>query len=117
MKAGQSQPEDAGKKVQVISFRALKATGTFIRVLTPKVKHAFKRKLGTGEQEVLNLSIEIQPDIILIDDKKARNEAKDLGFTPIFTTNILKWAESQKIIDSYNTIRDQLVRNKIYLPE
>ena len=88
-----------------------------MRGISPKVQHPFERKLGYGEQGVLNLAIEMQPDIVLIDDKKARNEAKDLGLAPIFTTNLLKWAKSQKIIDSYQIIVNQLSENLIYLPE
>ena len=97
--------------------RILEATRTFIKTISPKIRYVFERKLGEGEQGVLNLAIEIQPDIVLMDDKKARKEAKDLGFTPIFTTDILKYAENQKIIDSYNTIMEQLSQNQIYLPE
>lgn len=73
--------------------------------------------MGYGELGVLNLAIEMQPDIVLIDDKKARNEAKNLGLVPIFTTDLLKWAKSQKIIDSYQIIMNQLSENQIYLPE
>ncbi len=97
--------------------RILEATDTFLRVIFPKVQHPFERKLGYGEQGVLNLAFEMQPDIVLIDDKKARNEAKDLGLAPIFTTDLFKWAKSQKIIDSYQIIMNQLSENQIYLPE
>ena len=64
------------------------ATETFIVVLTPKVRHLFSRKLGDGEQGVLNLGLEQRPDIVLLDDSKARKEATTLGLIPVFTGRI-----------------------------
>lgn len=87
----------------------------FIKVVTPTIDHQFSRKLGKGEQDVLNLAIEKQPQILIIDDKRARNEAKELGFFPSFTTDILKQAEHKNII-SYVEIIQELYNFGIYLP-
>jgi len=62
------------------------ATDTFITVLTPKMHHLFSRTLGDGEQGVLNLGLERHPDIVLLDDAKARKEATALGLIPVFTS-------------------------------
>lgn len=94
-----------------------KAINDFIEVITPKIHHTFSRNLGKGEWGVLNLALEKNPDITLMDDKKARNEARELGFNPYFTTDILKNAEASKIIPSYEDILIKLFKIGIFLPE
>lgn len=94
-----------------------KAINDFIEVITPTIHHTFSRNLGKGERGVLNLALEKNADIILMDDKKARNEARELGFNPYFTTDILKNAEASKIIPSYEDILIKLFKIGIFLPE
>jgi len=94
----------------------LNATNDFIEVLTPSINRQFSRKLGDGERGVLNLALEKQPHILLIDDKKARNEAKDLGLMPSFTTDVLKQAERKNLISSYVALMQELYKFGIYLP-
>jgi hypothetical protein len=89
----------------------------FIIVVNPAANYSFSRNLGKGERGVLNLAIERRPDILVIDDKKARNEAKELGFLPSFTTDIIKAAEKRTLIESYETVMRQLHTLGIYLPE
>lgn len=89
----------------------------FIFIVNPAANYSFSRNLGKGERGVLNLAIEKRPDILVIDDKKARNEAKELGFFPSFTTDILKAAEKRKLIASYENVMKQLQTIGIYLPE
>jgi predicted nucleic acid-binding protein len=43
-----------------------KATDDFIEVVTPSIHHPFSRKLGKGEQGVLNLAIEKRAQILLM---------------------------------------------------
>lgn len=93
------------------------AINDFIIVANPAANYSFSRNLGKGERGVLNLAIEKRPDILVIDDKKARNEAKELGFLPSFTTDILKAAEKRKLIDSYENVMQRLHIFGIYLPE
>jgi uncharacterized protein len=95
----------------------LKATNDFIEVVSSKTHQIFTRNLGKGEIGVLNLALEKNPDIILIDDKKARNEANSLGFQTIFTTDIIKRADKLNLISSYENLMRQLQEIKIYLPE
>lgn len=92
------------------------ALNDFIEVVTPTIDHRFSRKLGQGERGVLNLAIEKQPQILLIDDKRARKEAKDLGFMPSFTSDVIKQAEQQNIISSSATLMKELYEFDIYLP-
>jgi len=56
------------------------------------------------------------PDAV-IDDKRARNEAKELGFFPSFTSDIIKAAEKRNLIDSYDDVMKQLHQLGVYLPE
>ncbi|MCI0694633.1 hypothetical protein L0337_21825 [candidate division KSB1 bacterium] len=94
-----------------------KAINDFIIVVNPATNYSFSRNLGKGERGVLNLAIEKRPDILVMDDKKARNEAKELGFFPSFTTDIIKAAEKRNLIDSYDGVMKQLHQLGIYLPE
>ncbi len=81
--------------------------------------HPFRRKLHSGEKEVINLAIEKQADAILIDDKKARNEIIEIGmnFKLFYTTDLLKGAEKRGLIKSYSEVINQLRKLNIYLPE
>jgi len=89
----------------------------FMTIVSPSVSNIFSRNLGMGERGVLNLAIEMCPDTILIDDRRARNEAKELGFSPTLTTDILKQAEQHKLIPSYHDVMVDLFLKGIYLPE
>jgi uncharacterized protein len=97
--------------------RIQSAVDTFITVLTPKVHHLFSRSLGDGEQGVLNLGLEQQPDIVLLDDKKARNEATELGLIPVFTSDVLKRAAKLGFLASYQDAMQNLEAQDVYLPE
>lgn len=65
----------------------------------------------------MNLAVELNPDLLLIDDKKARKEAHGLGFIPVFTTDVLREAQSRNLIDSYENMVDTLAKLQIYLPD
>lgn len=93
------------------------AIGDFIQVLRPRTDYPFSRNLGKGERGVLNLALEIEADILIIDDKKARNEAHEHGFLTVFTTDIFKAAEKRSFIPSYNKVLHELSRLGIYLPD
>jgi len=63
----------------------LKAIDDFIIVAKPETVFSFKRKLDFGERGVINLAFDKQADFLILDDKKARNEAKELGFKVLKT--------------------------------
>jgi predicted nucleic acid-binding protein len=89
----------------------------FIKVIRPTTNLTFIRNLGRGEKGVLNLAKEMNPDILIIDDKKARREAEELGFESFFTTDILNEAKDRNIIESYDSVIKKLFDLQIYLPE
>ena len=97
--------------------RLQEAIAEFIEIVHPTFSHVFSRNLGHGEREVLNVALEMRPDILLIDDKRARYEAQELGFFPTFTADVLKEAERQGLISSYQEILQELYNQEIYLPE
>ena len=97
--------------------RISQATNEFIRVVMPEGGHVFSRQLGAGEKGVLSLALERQAQLVLIDDKKARREALELGLVPAYTTDILKRAEHQRFIVSYQQMVQDLQNICIYLPE
>lgn len=80
----------------------------FITVATPMITHSFARNLGQGEQGVLALALERRADLVLMDDKKARNEAADLGLRCVFTTDVLRLAEQRGVIASVTEIVEGL---------
>jgi predicted nucleic acid-binding protein len=91
---------------------------TTIVVVDPTIDYSFNRKLDPGEKDVLKLAIEKKASGIIIDDRKARNEAKELGldWTLLYTTDILKAAAKRDLI-SYVEAIQQLRTLKIYLPD
>jgi predicted nucleic acid-binding protein len=95
----------------------LKAIDDFIRVSKPQKVYEFKRTLDLGEKGVINLAFEKQADFLIIDDKKARNEAKELGFKVLKTSTLLKRAEKLNLITAYSDVMLKLKHLKIYLPE
>lgn len=90
-----------------------------IHVTEPAYEYPFSRKLHSGEKDVLRLALENKAVGILLDDKRARNEAKSLGFQSIlfYTTDILKAAEKRELITSYTNTVKQLHTMNIFLPE
>lgn len=88
-------------------------------VVDSTIDYPFKRKLHSGEKDVLNLAIEKKASAIIIDDARARKEAKELGLKSniLYTTDILKGAEKRGLITSYTDLMEALKTMQIYLPE
>ncbi len=95
----------------------LKAIDDFIIVAKPQTVLSFKRKLDFGERGVINLAFDKQAEFLIIDDKKAKNEAQELGFKVLKTSTLLKRAEKLKLISSYSEVMQELEEIKIYLPK
>ena len=91
-------------------------TSRGIEVVQTSLDYTFRRKLGLGERGVLNLAIEKGAIQIIIDDKRARNEAIELGIPIMYTTDVLKIADGEQVI-SYANVMSQLQAIGIYLPE
>lgn len=94
----------------------LEGIDDFIFVEQPTSEYVFTRSIDAGERGVLNLAYDTQAALLLIDDKKARNEAKEHGFRVVKTSTLLKRAEQLQLIRSYSEIMQQLQLLRIYLP-
>ncbi|MBS1769258.1 MAG: DUF3368 domain-containing protein [Acidobacteria bacterium] len=55
--------------------------------------------LDRGEQEAISLAKELNADLLLIDDRKARNIAIERGFNIAGTINILEIAHKRNLLD------------------
>ncbi len=94
------------------------AVNDFIAVQSTTSDYPFKRTIDNGEKSVLNLANELNADVLIIDDRKARNEGTEMKLKAFlaYTTDILKQAETENIISSYSDIQKQLKDKSIYCP-
>ena len=69
-------------------------------------------KLHNGELETIIGGKELNADFVLIDERAARNMAKNFFLTPIGTIGILRLAKSQGKIDKIKPYLDILITNK-----
>ncbi len=69
--------------------------------------------IGAGEAEAIVLALEQQPDIILIDDLKARKLAKLKGFKVIGTMGILLQAKNEGLIKEIKPLISKLISKDI----
>jgi len=76
----------------------------------------FSRRLGLGEQEALTLAIQKQADLLIIDDRKAFNEAREQKLTAVSTRTVLRIAAETKIIADYQTLETALKKENLFLP-
>jgi predicted nucleic acid-binding protein len=91
------------------------ACNSFITVLTVDNRMIFKRNLDLGESEVLTLALSEPADIVLIDDRKAFNEAKELNIKTASTHVILKMAETKGFIENYQVLVAQLAERGFFI--
>ena len=77
---------------------------------------SFSRKLGKGEQEALTLAICLPADLLLIDDSKGQNEAREHGLVIASTRAILKLAEEDGLLQSYQAAEEALRTQSFFVP-
>lgn len=97
--------------------RIMDAINQFVHVKRATRSQQLTRRLDAGEVGVLNLAIELQADVVLLDDRKARNEAKELGLRPAMTSAVLLWAAEHRMIPSYADAVQELRTYQLYIPE
>ena len=64
--------------------------------------------LGIGESEAIILAYEFNVDFIILDDKKARQVAEELGLNVIGTAAVLQKAEEKGIIVNFESVINDL---------
>lgn len=95
-----------------------KELGNFLR---DKVKNVSNRlavevlvsDIGIGESEAIVLALEEKPDLVLIDDLKARKFAKMNGLEIIGTMGILLEAKENRLIEEIKPLISELILNGI----
>jgi predicted nucleic acid-binding protein len=88
----------------------------FIKVVKLHSSYTFSRRLDQGEQDVLALALQEHADILLIDDRKAFNEAQEHHLVAASTRTVLRMAEEKHIIASYQELEDALRKKSFFLP-
>ncbi len=69
--------------------------------------------IGAGEAEAIILALEQHPDVILIDDLKARRFAKIKGLTVIGTMGLLLMAKKEGLITELKPLLSDLLSHNI----
>ena len=87
-------------------LRALVATlPAWLIVQEPRqVEKALSLNLDGGEAAAISLACDVQADLILIDEKKGRHQAKARGFAVAGTLNILAIAARRGLLDCAHTV-------------
>ncbi len=79
---------------------------------------ALKHEIGIGESEAIILAKELDADIILIDDRIAREIALSMGLNVAGTLSIIYEAINNKIInENFKEIVEIMRRNNIWISE
>uniref|UniRef100_UPI0040561ED1 hypothetical protein n=1 Tax=Candidatus Electrothrix sp. TaxID=2170559 RepID=UPI0040561ED1 len=92
------------------------ATG-FVQIVKVEQLCSFSRRLDRGESEVLTLALQEEADFVILDDRKAFNEARGLQLAAVSTRTVLTFAEERHLIPSYREIEDELRINQFYPPK
>ncbi len=69
---------------------------------------ALRINLGFGELEAIILAYEFNADFIILDDRKARREAEELGLPVIGTAAVSQKAKEKGIIVNFQSVIDEL---------
>ena len=73
--------------------------------------------LGLGESSAIALALETQNPLIILDDKRARAYAKNLGLDNIGVIGLLRLGYKKGIIDNIDIILAELKADHFYLPD
>lgn len=78
---------------------------------------ALRTQLHRGEAEVIALAAEIAAQSIVLDDKKARRIARELGLWPIGTVGVILRAKRSGVIPACRPLLDSLMRAGFYMSD
>ena len=76
-----------------------------------------RAQLDYGESEAIVLAKEMNADLLILDEKKARRIAKLNGITVIGTIGVLQKAKDEGIIKSIRECMDEMIESGIWLDE
>lgn len=78
---------------------------------------ALRTHLHRGEAEAIALAAEIQADRIVLDDKKARRIARELGLRLIGTVGVILRAKREGVVPECRPLLDGLTQEGFYLSD
>lgn len=78
---------------------------------------ALQTQLHRGEAEAITLAAEIPADHIILDDKKARRIARDLGLRTIGTVGVILLAKRAGLVPACRPLLDSLIREGFHVSE
>ncbi len=84
------------------------------RIYYPKNEIALGLNLGKGETEAIALCLELAADLLIVDDKKARNAAESCNIKCIGTLGLLTLAKKRGFIKELRHYFIQLVEKERY---
>jgi predicted nucleic acid-binding protein len=61
-------------------------------------------RLDPGETQALSLATELGADIVLMDDRKGRRVAEELGLHAVGTVAVLEFAAERKLLEAANSL-------------
>jgi predicted nucleic acid-binding protein len=100
------------KEVQEANWIEVKKVKNIIGI------EALKHEIGMGESETIVLSKELNADIVLIDDKIAREIARSMDMNVAGTLSIIHEAINNKIIDeNFKEIIKLMRKNNIWISD
>lgn len=88
-----------------------KALGDWINVLAVKdatMTRTLLTKLGQGESEAISLAMEMQANLVLLDDRKARTMAEFMGLNVSGTIGMLIQAYRKGLVRDLEQVLDEL---------
>ena len=101
---------------------AIKSSTDWIQVLSienPKDYAMYRAKLHAGEIETMILAQQstLNADLVVLDDKAARNTAKFLGLKVTGTMGILVKAKQEKIITEVRPLLNEIVNKGFFISD
>jgi len=87
-----------------------------VRIQNSAITKSINALLGSGESSAIALALETQNPLIILDDKKARVYAKNLGLEHIGVIGLLRLGYKKGIIKDIDDILTELKTNHFYLP-
>jgi predicted nucleic acid-binding protein len=88
---------------------------SFFDVVEPRLRPVFARTLDDGEESVIALALELKADLVLLDDKKAVKEARELKLAPVSTREMILEAEARGIIPSASAVIQRLSERRVFV--
>ncbi len=85
------------------------------RVHNKRLTLLLKEFVDEGEAEAITLALEVNADVLLIDDRDARDLAKKLGLQVMGTLGVLALAKYRRLFQEAKSIIDELIKSGFWI--